>query len=133
MTFTKQVAQELVTMAAVVGATVLLMSTCAKANDAKIDLPPAKYDRQYGPGIDVYTSGPFFDEGSGYRKYKPGDDPKHAFWGITVPPKKGKRCEVFVSPVGSVIADQELDEVGFINLVLHERAHCNGWSHKGHD
>jgi len=86
---------------------------------ADIDLPPAKYDHPYrGPVEYVYDFPLALDDGD-------------YLWGYTVPPKRrGGKCLIHLSPIGSVVTDQVMTEETLRRMIRHETGHCHGWHHK---
>jgi hypothetical protein len=88
--------------------------------DVIVDSPPLRYDHKYKDQVQLYLDGPF-------------EDGEEFAWAYSqlVTMRKGDVpvCRIHISPIGTTHKDQKLDEVGFLKLFLHERAHCNGWRH----
>jgi hypothetical protein len=85
---------------------------------AEVDLPPTKYDHPYGGHIEFIYDFPLALDDGDY------------LWGYTVPPRRrGGKCLVHLSAVGSVVNNQVMTKETLQTLIRHETGHCNGWHH----
>lgn len=95
---------------------------------ADIDLPPTRYDHAYRGQVEYVYDFPIAVAEDGQRGYSADDD---HMWGYTVPPKRrGGKCLIHLSPIGSVVDNQVMTEEMLRVLIRHETAHCNGWRHR---
>jgi hypothetical protein len=95
---------------------------------ADIDLPPTRYDHAYRGQVEYVYDFPIAVAEDGQRGYSADDD---HMWGYTVPPKRrGGKCLIHLSPIGSVVDNQVMTEEMLRVLIRHETGHCNGWRHR---
>jgi hypothetical protein len=119
--------------------TAKLVATTARSAEydtAKIEMPPDKFDHAYVGGMQTIFDGPFEHRSGSTDVQKLGSEKVYRSemepaWSYSYydrkPAKRQPLCVMHLSPVGSIINEQKLDDMSAYVLFLHERAHCNGW------